>query len=162
MPEVIANTSPLQYLFQTRLLELLPTLYGRIIVPRAVVNELKRGQSLGCALPVVNELSRATIKTPKFPILMPLATGLGAGESEVLALANETPGALAILDDKRARQHARVLGIAYTGTLGILLKAKQSETLNALGPVLEQLETLGFHFHPKTRDAILRLGGELS
>ncbi len=40
MPDVIVNTSPLQYLFQLSLLELLPSLYGQVIVPEAVVLEL--------------------------------------------------------------------------------------------------------------------------
>ena len=53
MPEVIVNTSPLQYLFQLSLLELLPSLYGQVIVPEAVVLELNRGQELGCSLPNV-------------------------------------------------------------------------------------------------------------
>lgn len=39
MPEVIVNTSPIQYLFQLDLLDLLPHLYGHIIIPRAVSEE---------------------------------------------------------------------------------------------------------------------------
>ncbi|EGJ35396.1 MULTISPECIES: hypothetical protein [Moorena] len=40
MPNVIADTSPIQYLYQTNLLDLLPQLYGSVIVPQAVANEL--------------------------------------------------------------------------------------------------------------------------
>jgi predicted nucleic acid-binding protein len=86
MPEVIVNTSPLQYLFQTGALELLPFLYNRIIVPAAVVLELKRGRELGCSLPTVTELPWATVKEPQHPMLLPLAGGLGLGESAVLVL----------------------------------------------------------------------------
>ena len=57
MPEVIVNTSPLQYLFQLSLLELLPSLYGQVIVPEAVMLELNRGQELGCSLPHVEKLA---------------------------------------------------------------------------------------------------------
>lgn len=42
MPEVICNTSPIQYLHQLGKLELLPALYGRIILPAAVASELDK------------------------------------------------------------------------------------------------------------------------
>jgi predicted nucleic acid-binding protein len=47
MPEVIADTSSIQYLHQTDLLDLLPTLYQRILIPQAVVDELTQGRSQG-------------------------------------------------------------------------------------------------------------------
>ena len=160
MPEVIVNTSPLQYLFQLSLLELFPSLYGYVIVPEAVVLELYRGRERGCLLPNVEKLAWVTVKQPRHPVLLPLASGLGAGESAVLALAHEIPEALAVLDDKRARRYARLLGVRLTGTLGILLKAKHAGKLAALYPVMEQLEKLGFRFHCDTRNAILKLAGE--
>ncbi len=43
MPNFISNTSPIQYLYQTNLLELLPQLYGNIILPQGVVIELAEG-----------------------------------------------------------------------------------------------------------------------
>ena len=51
MREVISNTSPLQYLFQAELLDLLPALYGTIVVPGGVVDELAAGRVRGVALP---------------------------------------------------------------------------------------------------------------
>jgi hypothetical protein len=75
MPEVIVNTSPLQYLFQLSLLELFPSLYGHIIVPEAVVLELNQGRELGCLLPNVEKLAWVTV----YP-----ATVFGGGFSQRL------------------------------------------------------------------------------
>ena len=50
MPNVIADTSPIQYLYQTNLLDLLPQIYGYIIIPQAVVDELAEGLALGVSL----------------------------------------------------------------------------------------------------------------
>ncbi|WP_293113102.1 hypothetical protein [Moorena sp. SIO4G3] len=50
MPNVIADTSPIQYLYQTNLLDLLPQLYGSVIVPQAVANELAAGAALKISL----------------------------------------------------------------------------------------------------------------
>jgi hypothetical protein len=51
LPEVICNTSPLQYLHQLELLHILPALAGRVTVPPAVLDEISAGQALGVNLP---------------------------------------------------------------------------------------------------------------
>jgi len=49
--EAVADTSVLQYLFQADGIHLLPALYGQVVVPVAVAEELDEGRSLGHALP---------------------------------------------------------------------------------------------------------------
>ncbi len=51
MPKAIADTSPIQYLYQTNLLDLLPNIYGEILIPQAVNQELAAGRAQGVALP---------------------------------------------------------------------------------------------------------------
>lgn len=54
MPEItIVNTSPLFYLHRLGLLELFKKLYGRIVVPDAVKNELDEGQTQGEDVPLL-------------------------------------------------------------------------------------------------------------
>lgn len=69
--------------------------------------------------------------------MLPLASDLGPGESEVLALALERPGATVILDDGTGRRCARLLGIPLMGTLGVLVAAKRRGWVRTLAPVLE-------------------------
>lgn len=108
MPEAILNTSPLQYLFQTDLLDLLPKLYSDVAVPEAVSKEVDAGRSFGISLPVLSELEWLEVRQVERPALLALAADLGPGEREVLALAVESPEAIAILDDALARRSARV------------------------------------------------------
>lgn len=105
MPEVISNTSPLQYLHQLRLLNLLPQLVGNLIVPQAVVDELEAGRVLGHDLPEVTSLGWITVHVPASSQQV-MSPDLGRGETDVLRLALESSagGAVAILDDVRARQ----------------------------------------------------------
>ncbi len=42
MPVVISDASPLRYLLLVDVVEVLPTLYGRVLVPQAVVDELRQ------------------------------------------------------------------------------------------------------------------------
>lgn len=141
MPETISNTSPLQYLYQCGLLDLLPGLFGQLIIPKAVVAEITEGRALGVRLPAIAELRWASIKAPKDPALLPLVADLGPGEREALALALESPGSLVILDDGLARRYAAHLGVRLIGTLGVLLRAKKQRLIPAVAPVLETCES---------------------
>jgi len=162
LPEIICNTSPLQYLYQLGALELLHTLAGRIIVPSAVVAELEAGRNLGMDLPDIATFEWVTIHSPAKPMALPLAIELGPGETEVLILALESPGAVVVLDDSLARFAAEKIGINLTGTLGILRDAKRSGLITQLSPLLDRLQDLGFRLSYQTRQTILRLADELS
>lgn len=54
---------------------------------------------------------------------------LGAGEREVLTLAQSLSGIQVLLDDEDARREARRLGLAVKGTLGVLVEAYRAELL---------------------------------
>ncbi len=89
MPELICNTSPLQYLHQIGLLNVLPSLVKEVLVPPAVVCELEAGKVLGVELPDLSSEKWVVVRGPASKAALPLVTDLGAGESEVLALALE-------------------------------------------------------------------------
>ena len=160
MPEVICNTSPLQYLHQLGLLHLLPALTERVIIPPAVVEELTLGRTRGVDLSDLQALDWATIRRPTSAVALPLVNDLGLGETEVVALALESIDAIVIIDDALARQVAETLGIRLTGTLGVLLNAKRAGLVPAVAPLLNQLHALRFRLAIHTRAAVLQLAGE--
>ncbi|WP_404790234.1 DUF3368 domain-containing protein [Altericista sp. CCNU0014] len=160
MPEVIADTSPIQYLYQTNLLDLLQSLYGRILIPQAVVEELSQGCKQGVVLPDPELISWIEIRKVSTSNLIPMVPNLGLGEREVISLAISLSDSLVILDDALARNYALQMNVALTGTLGVLLKAKQSGYINQISPIVEQLDTLRFRLAPATRTAILKLANE--
>jgi predicted nucleic acid-binding protein len=59
-----------------------------------------------------------------------------------------------------ARRYARLLNLTLTGTLGVLLKAKETGLLPAVAPVLDRLQKQRFRLDAETRQAVLRLAGE--
>ena len=87
----------MQYLHQLDLLNLLPALVGSVTVPPAVVEELSEGQRLGINLPNPLSLSWIIVRSPVSAPALWLISDLGPGESEVLALALETPNSVVIL-----------------------------------------------------------------
>ena len=160
MADVIVNASPLQYLHQVGRLDLFPKLFGRIIVPEAVVAEINAGRRVGVSLPQPEALDWIDIRTPASPVAGLLSWELGAGEKAVLSLALEQPRSWVVLDDKLARQAAVHLNLPLLGTAGILLRAKHAGHLPAVRPVLNQLAALGFRLTLETARIILDLAGE--
>ena len=160
MPVVICNTSPIQYLYQADMLELLPALAGKVYIPEAVVAELEEGRRRNVILPVLEDLSWLIVRPVRDRTLLPLVTHLGDGEKEVLALGLETQDALLLLDDRDARRYARTLALEITGTLGLLLRAKERGILDAVGPVLDRLQSLRFRLNVRMREMVLKRAGE--
>ncbi len=160
MPEVIVNTSPLQYLHQLGLLDLLPRLVERVTVPVPVVEELAEGRRLGYDVPDPKQYVWMDIRPLPAPAELRLAVDLGMGEASVLALALESEDPLVIIDDAMGRRLAVGLGIPLRGTLGVLLDAKRSGLVPAVAPLIKRLQGLRFHVSAGTVAAILRLAGE--
>ena len=160
MREIICNTSPLQYLHQLGLLHLLPALVEKVVVPTAVFMEIETGRENWVDLPDLSMLEWIEIRQPQKLPVFPLPYDLGAGETEVLALAIELKDVIVILDDLLARRTALALGIEIIGTLGILLEAKRKNLLSEVKPILDKLDKLRFRLSNQTRDAVLKLSGE--
>jgi len=67
---------------------------------------------------------------------------------------------LVLLDDAAARTAANDLQLSTTGTLGILLLAKERGLIVAVAPVLEELERRGFRITDAVRSRVLQIAGE--
>lgn len=160
MFDLICDTSPIQYLHQLELLHVLPKLARTVSVPPAVVEEIKLGHSLAINLPKLEQFEWINVIRPASDLALPLVTNLGPGETEVLMLALEMRGAVAVLDDARARDLAEMLDLGLTGTLGLLLDAKKAGLVPMLRPLLDRLQALRFRLASGTYSAVLRLGGE--
>jgi predicted nucleic acid-binding protein len=140
---VIANTSPLFYLHQVGHLEVLRALYGRIVIPVAVQAELAAGGQAGFATPDISRAKWIEVRPVRSKELIPAVVDLGPGEAEVLALGLEHPGSLLILDDRLGRRVAHLNSLTYTGTVGVLVKAKQAGHLKEIRGIVQQLRESG-------------------
>ena len=163
MPNVICNTSPLKYLYQAGLLNLLHDIYSHVLIPQTVVAEIDAGKRKNINLPDLENLSWATIKSPEkrsTASLLSQATNLGIGEKHVISLGMETPDALLIMDDLFARRYASKAGIEVTGTAGVLIAAKQQGLLASIKPSLDHILDLGFYLSEHLYHQCLELADE--
>jgi predicted nucleic acid-binding protein len=160
LPDLVCNTSPLQYLHQAGILDWLPKLASRVLVPTAVCRELDAGRAVGIDVPDVTTQPWMHIVDPQHFSKWETASGLGAGEVAAISLALETPLAVLVLDDGPARRIALHLGLKIRGTLGIILDAKQAGFTEEVLPWLDKLAARGFRCSRRTRQAVLELAGE--
>ncbi|MCK4306945.1 DUF3368 domain-containing protein [candidate division WOR-3 bacterium] len=161
MPEnVIVDTSPIFYLHRLHLIELLKKLYGTVIVPSAVINELEEGRAQMADVPNLHAFSWIKIEHAKISKFLSLIPDLGAGESEVLTLGLEKPESLIIIDDLLARHIAELQRLKFTGTVGIIIKAKHKGYIASVSDVINQLIELGFRLSDRLKQDIFRLVDE--
>ena len=86
--------------------------------------------------------------------------GLDLGECESIVLASELSADLLILDETHARTVARERGLPVTGTLGVLIAAKNVGLVASIKPLLAQLTAAGFYLTPQIIAHALHRAGE--
>jgi predicted nucleic acid-binding protein len=157
---IVVNASPLIALFRVGLGRILGELWGEVLVPESVWQEVTRAGKTDAAaigLPQANWAKRTPDVTEP-----PLVTAwdLGAGESSVLSLAMDMPAARVILDDAQARKCAQALGLKLSGTGGILVLAKHRELIDSVSEALEHLATVGFRISSQIQSKLISLADE--
>ena len=86
---------------------------------------------------------------------------LHEGEVEVMILAMEQQADVVIIDDQNAKKYAKYLKLPVTGTLGVLMKAKQNGYISELKPVLDVMLQNGIYIKPSLIELCLKQMGEI-
>jgi predicted nucleic acid-binding protein len=121
---VIADTTPLNYLVLIGESELLPTLYGGVVIPTAVLMELcARGAPTRVREWATSPPSWLRVERVEPAFLTDTALDLDPGEREAIALARQLHAELLMIDDQAGRREARRWNLTVTGTLGVLRTA---------------------------------------
>lgn len=159
---VVSDSSPIIGLAAVGHLDLLRELYGTVLLPAAVLEELTAVEPPAPALREVQDASWLRVLDVEEPALAEaLALELDRGEAEAIALAVEHEANLLLLDERKARTVARRLRRPVIGVLGVLVEAKRRQLLPAVRPVLDQLLTrAGFRISESLRSRVLQETGE--
>lgn len=159
MPKVVSNTTPIISLLKIDKLHILKDLYGNILIPKEVYNEIEAGKDkeFYIDLSKIEWIKIEHVQDKKSPAYF---LDLDKGEAEAIVLANEKEADLIILDEKLGRYHALHIGLKITGTLGILLKAKQSGFISEIKPLLYELKSKDIWISNNLIEDILELANE--
>lgn len=159
-PPVVVDTTPIIALSLVDRLDLLRTFYRHVLIPPAVRAELDAGGGRGTGAVEVAAASWIEVVELEDRGRARLLADLDHGEAEVIALAQETRARLVVIDERLGRRHARRLGLFVTGTLGILLRAKEENLVPEVRPLVEALLEEQIYLGPRLVEETLRLAGE--
>ncbi|MBI2971999.1 MAG: DUF3368 domain-containing protein [Candidatus Aenigmarchaeota archaeon] len=154
---VLSNSSPLVYLAKLGKLGLLRTLYNRIIVPEAVLSELRAGTEhpeLSILEQAVNE-GWVTAKESGMHVRAP---GLGKGEIALINLAKDLKPGLVLVDDASARKIMESFGFNVKGTLYVLLLAYKKKIIakNEAKRLVDELIVAGFRISTEIYSTVMK------
>jgi len=131
-------------------LDLLHQVFGEILITDIVAKEF------GHSIP-----EWIQVCPPNSILQKGLLNILDAGEASAITLATELKYSLLIIDESKGRKIAKKMGLAITGSLGILIIAKRKGHISSVKAVIERIERTNFRISPKIIQRILQKAGEL-
>jgi predicted nucleic acid-binding protein len=143
MPLVVADTSPIFYLLSIGHIDLLPQLFGKVLVPDAVDRELRHPSAPIVVREWVAGLPAWAEVTPVDPIDDATLQRLGAGERAAITLALSVHADLILIDERKGTTVALGKGFEVTGTLGVLRLAARRGLID-LADAFARLQTNEF------------------
>jgi predicted nucleic acid-binding protein len=158
---VVSDSSPLIGLASISQLELLHQLYGDVLVPEAVWQEVVvKGAGRPGALAVANAdwIHRRSVANRE--LSRALQRDLGTGEAEAIALAVEVQADLLVMDDPLGRDMARHLDLKFVGVVGVLIEARHKGLIGEVRRYLDELRRGGFRIKETLHRRVLADEGE--
>jgi predicted nucleic acid-binding protein len=142
MKTIVSNTTPLRYLISIGEHELLPQLFGKVFIPRAVYQELTHKNTPDIvrqyfqSAPNWIEICKVNIANDDNSLIH-----LDVGETEAIILAKQKKADLLLMDEKKGRLTAKEQGLVVMGVLGILELANRQQKIDLAKSIEKLLKT---------------------
>jgi len=157
---VVSNTSPILNLAIIGELSLLRDQFGEILIPGAVLEELRVKEHLPGSQGVRDAIKAGWIRIERVkqdPLVIAMQRDLDKGEAEAIALAMQVNAGWVLMDERDGRKAARSMKLKVVGVLGILLKARREGRLRSLKEAMDRLrEKAGFYVREDIYSAIIQ------
>ena len=156
---IVSDTSAITNLLQIGLLNILPQLYGEVLIPQSVYDELSAIPTQEAALSDQQWLIiHADVDTDYVNYLL---GDLDLGEAQAIALAVELSADYIIIDERVGRTIAKRENLDVIGLLGLLIRAKQEGYIQGVKHPLDRLMSeAGFYVAPSLYSFVLQQADE--
>lgn len=156
---VIADNTPVRYLILLGYVDILPALFGSVLIPQTVLRELQHPRALIEVRTWLRHLPAwLDVHQPSGSLTANFAA-LDPGERDAILLALELQADLLLVDDNAARDVATQRGIRKMGTVGILERAAVRGLVD-LPEALARLQSTNFRIHADIVEALLTRDAE--
>lgn len=155
---IVSNTTPIITLIKANKLEILKHLFNEVYISTGVYDEIVANKVFKNEVAVLEDCDFINIKKVKNEFAVKLLQknmGLDLGESEAIVLCDELNGDILIIDERKGRAVAKSMDINLTGTLGLLVKAKERGLIDQVKPILDLLIESNIRISTKLYEDIL-------
>lgn len=131
---VVSDTTPLISLMKASRLDVLQQLFGEVLIPTAVFNELTSNESFQEEAQQIRNcpfIRVVSVSETKAADVLRRSTGLDLGKSEAIVFADDNNANVLLMDEAKGRQVAKAMGLFIMGTVGVLLAAFDEKVLSA-------------------------------
>ena len=159
---IVADSGPLIALAYLNILDLPHKLFGNVLVPTTVFVECVHSAHKPGSHAIQHAREAAlfnVVDDPHIPEQLAHLL-LDAGEQAAIALALQRQAAV-LIDEARGRRAAERFKVPLIGVCGLLVKAKQTDYIPAIAPLLQHLRTAGYFISDDLCKTVLSLAGEV-
>ena len=131
---IISDTTPIISLLKINRLNLLEKLFGEVLIPNAVYNELTTNKRFSDEAELVihaSYIKTVSVSNPEAVRILRMATGLDQGESEAVVLTDELKADILLMDEAKGRTISTQMGITVMGTIGLLISAYEDKLITS-------------------------------
>jgi uncharacterized protein len=150
----VSDTTAITTLLKVGWVNLLTALFGRVLIPTAVAQELMQHHGATpacCAVRGVEDSER----------LRRLRMQADAGEAEAICLAVDAGADVLLIDDKKGRRLAEAEGVRCLGLPAIVLAAWRESQIPSVRAFLDLLEERGnYCLSARAKAELLRVAGQ--
>jgi uncharacterized protein len=151
---VVSDTTAITSLLQINQCHLLAQIYGEVVIPAAVRDELL------AAHPKLPEFLRIHM-VRQITEVQRLHADIDLGEAEAIVLAKELTADFLLVDESEGRRVALREGVNIIGLLGVLVQAKRKGLLTSVRDIITKLESVAeFRVADDVKEIICRAAGE--
>ena len=159
---VVSDTTAISALLKLGQLDLLPALFGDVVISEKVLTELSALTQFNIDIePILSaKWLKVKVTTPS-ELLIQLLSVLDVGEAHSIALSIELSADRLIIDERKGRLIAEQLDVKCVGLGGVLVRAKDEGLIDAVKPILDRLQgEIGFYMSQRLRNSVLTLADE--
>lgn len=147
---VVSDTTPLISLLKIERLSLLERLFGEVLIPQAVFDELTLDERFRLEAEQIRQkqfISVKPVSNLESVSILKRATGLDQGESEAIVLTDELSADILLMDEAKGRAVSNQMGLKIMGTIGVLMAAYEEHelTANEVKECVDGLQRAGRH-----------------
>ena len=160
--EIVINTGPIISLVAaTGNLNILSMLYKNVFVPYEVAQEILKSSIHKFAVKEFNEASFLTNIDNPLHISPILKNILDIGEASVIQLALNKKIQTVCIDEKVGRRVAKLNNLLLTGSIGILIKAKNKGYISSMKNAISEMKNKGIYLSENIIEFALKHTNEI-